>query len=545
MANPTPPVFGDASSSRTREPSSPKLSADSPFSTVQLALLRALFTKLAAAPSAPVPPSATAPPDNAPEPTHNTAPVTSTMAMVAKTTFPKHACLDGSKLFANWVHQLWLCLPTHLRSYVFDGVVPATWTPAQLASRNDTACDILVSSIDSTKVLAVLDSIPIANLTAPNIFSALKSCFAPDDATRMLELLSKLWSFRPMPGMVADFDNWASELNAIVEEIIDAKTTLNNVMVTHVLAIVHPSLDSFKSAFMDKQRSHRQLPPMDLILDRVCVQLQTTNLTDDQSAMLASASTASSRLKCLACKGPHQLSACKSRTQHPPPKPCCRCKQKGHWAMDCKSNSDDPADSEETPTSQHHIGYLAASLLARSIFGSNVCIVDSEAMAHMVPDQSVFTTYHCTAPTRIGGIAGGLSAIGIGKVAFVAASGQPVTLTGVLHTPGLNVNLLSVLRLCDTDDVCIAFTSASLDIEKDSTVLAQGTRINDGLYKEQRSEQTEMPSRKRIGNVRERERAALVMASGGLARSKSKGQRSERKARACLSSHPPISACLS
>ncbi|SCV67083.1 BQ2448_5729 [Microbotryum intermedium] len=32
------------------------------------------------------------------------------------------------------------------------------------------------------------------------------------------------------------------------------------------------------------------------------------------------------------------------------------------------------------------------------------------------------------------------------------------------------------------DDVRIAFTSAGLDIEKDSTMLAQGTRINNGLY---------------------------------------------------------------
>ncbi|SCV67086.1 BQ2448_5732 [Microbotryum intermedium] len=182
----------------------------------------------------------------------------------------------------------------------------------------------------------------------------------------MLKLLSKLWSFRPMPGMVVDFDNWVSELNAIVQEIIDAKTTLNNVMVTHVLAIVHPSLDSFKSAFMDKQRSHRQLPPMDLILDRVHMQLRTTNLTGDQSAMLAS--------------------ACKSRTQHPPTKPCHHCNQKGHWAMDCKSNLTNQADSDGIPTLQHRVGYLAASLLAHGTFGSNVYIVDSGAMAHMVAD---------------------------------------------------------------------------------------------------------------------------------------------------------------
>ncbi|SCV73800.1 BQ2448_6230 [Microbotryum intermedium] len=54
--------------------------------------------------------------------------------------------------------------------------------------------------------------------------------------------------------------------------------------------------------------------------------------------------------------------------------------------MDCKSTSDDPANSKETPTLQHRIGYLAASLLAHSNFDSNVYIVDSGATAHMVPD---------------------------------------------------------------------------------------------------------------------------------------------------------------
>ncbi|SCV73801.1 BQ2448_6231 [Microbotryum intermedium] len=298
MATPPPPVFGNISPSRTREPSSPKSSVDTPFSTAQLALLRTLFTEFATAPSAPAPPSATMPPAAAPEPTHNVAPITSTM--VAKTTFPKHSCLDGPKLFTNWVHQLRLCLPMHLCSYILDGVAPTTWTPAQLAS-----CDILVGSIDSTKVLAVLDSIPIADLTAPSVFLALKSRFAPNDATHMLKLLSKLWSFRPMPSMVADFDNWVSELNAIVQEIIDAKTTLNDVMVTHILVITHPSLDGFKFGFMDKQCSHRQLPPMDLILDRVHMQLWIMNLTGNQLAMLASSSTALSRLHCHACKGPH------------------------------------------------------------------------------------------------------------------------------------------------------------------------------------------------------------------------------------------------
>ncbi|SCZ93975.1 BZ3500_MvSof-1268-A1-R1_C078g00414 [Microbotryum saponariae] len=56
----------------------------------------------------------------------------------------------------------------------------------------------------------------------------------------------------------------------------------------------------------------------------------------------------------------------------------------------------------------------------------------------------------------------------MGDVAFVAKTGHPITLRGVLHTPGLHVNLLSVSRLCDTD--------------RDGRAIAHGTRVNDGLY---------------------------------------------------------------
>ncbi|SGZ33136.1 BQ5605_C041g11934 [Microbotryum silenes-dioicae] len=67
-------------------------------------------------------------------------------------------------------------------------------------------------------------------------------------------------------------------------------------------------------------------------------------------------------------------------------------------------------------------------------------------------------------------------------IPFVANTGHPITLRGVLHAPGLHVNLLSVSRLCDTNRVRLAFTSDSIDITKDGQAIAHGTRINDGLY---------------------------------------------------------------
>ncbi|SDA05397.1 BZ3501_MvSof-1269-A2-R1_Chr12-1g03381 [Microbotryum saponariae] len=239
----------------------------------------------------------------------------------------------------------------------------------------------------------------------------------------------------------------------------------------------------FKVSFTDEQRTQQTLPDIDSLADRIevqQVQLRSTNIPSTQSALLASSLSRSTGPKCLACRSPsHRVAECPTRAQHPPPGPCRSCKKKDHWSLDCKKALEDgkkPDTADSTVDSQHHVGCLATGLLARRRqLRNHSFVVDSGATSHMVSDKSLFTTYRHIAPTKIGGIAGGINAIGMGNIAFIAASGHPITLTGVLHTPGLFVNLLSVSRLCDTDDVRVAFTKHGNDI-------AEGARLDEGLY---------------------------------------------------------------
>ncbi|SGY77719.1 BQ5605_C005g03707 [Microbotryum silenes-dioicae] len=331
-------------------PSPPKDSPSPPESSIaaQIATLQAQLAALQASQS----PATAAPALPA-------APATQTNAATsAKVVFPKHARLDGPKSFTNWLRQLRLALPNQVRAYVLEGVVPATWTADQLAARDDAARELIVGSIDSADILATLDAIPSDDLSAPRIFTALKARFALDDATRTLELFARLWDFRKMPASVEAYDTWLREYMSIVQEIRDAKTLLNDVLATHVLAMVPSCLDSFRLTFTDEQRNQRDLPELTTLTDRIRVQLRSAGLSTSHSAMLATAS----------------------------PCPACR------------------------------------------------------------------------------------------------ATGHPITLRGVLHAPGLHVNLLSVSRLCDTDRVRLAFTSDSIDITKDGQAIAHGTRVNDGLY---------------------------------------------------------------
>ncbi|SDA02241.1 BZ3501_MvSof-1269-A2-R1_C51g00279 [Microbotryum saponariae] len=365
--------------------------------------------------------------------------------------FPKHARLDGPKTFANWTRQLRLCLADDIRSYVLRRNHPRDWTPSQRSARDVVAREILANSIDSAEVSAVLDKIPTADLTAPKIYSTLKSRYA------LMTPLARSSSSR---------DSGASD--PCPNEIIDTKTTINDVLATLLLAIAHPSLESFKATFTDEQRTQRTLPDIDSVADRMRVQLRSTNLSNDQSALLASSSPRSTRTKCLACRSPsHRVAQCPTRAQHPPPGPCRSCKKKDHWSFDCKKALED-GKTPDTSDAQHHVGCLATGLLAhRRQLRNNSFVVDSGATSHMVSDKSLFTALsphrsyedwwycrgHQRRPERE-------------TSPLLPASGHPITLTGVLHTPGLSVNLLS----------------HGIHIDKNGNAIAEGARLEEGLY---------------------------------------------------------------
>ncbi|SGY70330.1 BQ5605_C004g03140 [Microbotryum silenes-dioicae] len=253
-----------ASPSAPRDPSSPESSIGEQIATLQAQLTALQASQPAAAAATPA--------------------VTAT---ASKVVFPKHARLDGPKSFTNWLRQLRLALPNQVRGYVLDSVIPPTWTANQLATRDDAAREIIVGSIDSADVLATLDAIPSDDLSAPRIFAALKARFAPDDATRTLELFACLWDFRKMPASVEAYDTWLREYMSIAQEIRDTKTSLNDVLATHVLAMVPSCLDSFRLTFTDEQRNRRDLPKLTTLTDRICIQLCLAGLSTSHSAMNA------------------------------------------------------------------------------------------------------------------------------------------------------------------------------------------------------------------------------------------------------------------
>ncbi|SCZ99971.1 BZ3501_MvSof-1269-A2-R1_C59g00334 [Microbotryum saponariae] len=206
-----------------RDPSSPESSIGEQIATLQ-AQLAALQASQPAAAAAAAPPAVTI-----------------------------HARLDGPKSFTNWLRQLRLALPNQVRGYVLDGVVPPTWTADQLAARDDAAREIIVGSIDSADVSATLDAIPSDDLSAPRIFAALKARFAPDDATRTLELFARLWDFRKMPAPSRPTTLGYASTCRLLRKYATPKHRSTTCSPPHVLAMVPSCLDSFRLTFTDEQ----------------------------------------------------------------------------------------------------------------------------------------------------------------------------------------------------------------------------------------------------------------------------------------------------
>ncbi|SCZ99833.1 BZ3500_MvSof-1268-A1-R1_C101g00559 [Microbotryum saponariae] len=376
-----------------QDPSSPESSIGEQIATLQ-AQLAALQARNPPPPQPP-PPAVTVVPGNA--------------ATASKVVFPKHARLDGPKSFTNWLRQLRLALPNQVL----------------LAARDDAAREIIVGSIDSADVSATLDAIP------------------SDDFVR-----SPL-DFRKMPASVEAYDTWLREYMSIAQEIRDAKTSLNDVLATHVLAMVPSCLDSFRLTFTDEQRNRRDLPELTTLTDRIRIQLRSAGLSTSHSAMLATIPLP--RLPRSRSPPARLHFTCEA----PPTGPCRRCHKKGHWALDCKnrgeqarSSDDTQDDTSSSAASQPNVGYFASCLFARRQLPTDAFVVDSDGTHQDRRHRGRHHGYRH------------------GDVAFVAKTGHPITLRGVLHTPGLHVNLLSRRHRH----------------RQDGRAIAHGTRVNDGLY---------------------------------------------------------------
>ncbi|SDA04192.1 BZ3500_MvSof-1268-A1-R1_C121g00659 [Microbotryum saponariae] len=297
-----------------------------------------------------------------------------------------------------------------IRSYVLDGITPTIGRLRNAPPRRR-GTEILANSIDSAEV-SESSTNPYGRPHSAKIYSTLNRDNAPDDATRTLELFSRLWAS----------DHARNDHRY--------ETTINDVLATLLLAIAPPSLESFKATFTDEQRTQRTL--LNRFSGRRSSSTPVNELSNDQSALLPR------RRHVLPYQVPRLSQPFSPRRTSPTRAQHHRqavssCKKKDHWSFDCKKALED--GKTPTPRCATHVGCLATGLLAHRRQLRQLFVVDWCHFAHGLGQVAV-PAYRHIAPTKIGGIAGGINAVGNGKHAFVAAP-SPITLTGRKTREGL------------------------------------------------------------------------------------------------------------
>jgi len=121
--------------------------------------------------------------------------------------------------------------------------------------------------------------------------------------------------------------------------------------------------------------------------------------------------------------------------------------------INCPKRIEDEKREKSKSAKNGHgaFGGLAYALLAATDDSvkkdPSIWIFDCGATHYMHPDKSLFVNYQTLkTPIHIGGIKGGLSAIGAGLVPIADNTGNIGSLEGTLHVPGLKNGLLSLNR---------------------------------------------------------------------------------------------------
>ncbi|GAA5943253.1 hypothetical protein JCM1841_001265 [Sporobolomyces salmonicolor] len=255
---------------------------------------------------------------------------------------------------------------------------------------------------------------------------------------------------------------------------------------SHLLAALPPALDSLQTTV--SVSNPVALPSTESLLELI------------RNEILRSSSSSAPTAALLARRAPSSSSSSGFRTrERPPPGPCPRCKEEGHWARKCPKFPNNwplraaaPA-SAPAPTLTGNLAELLlddgdeAWLASTSLPASSSprsATLDSGASHSMCGDSSLFADLRRCKPSPVGGIgetANTLIATGGGSLSLRLRTGRFVVVKNALLVEGLKTVLLSSGQLWDLHGVASHFAEHAT-LTRDGKAVATGTRSKGGLY---------------------------------------------------------------
>ncbi|GAA5885269.1 hypothetical protein JCM1840_006205, partial [Sporobolomyces johnsonii] len=216
------------------------------------------------------------------------------------------------------------------------------------------------------------------------------------------------------------FDSFSKEFTEVLSALKAADVDLAMVYSSHLLAALPPALDSLQTTI--SVSNPVALPSTDALLELIRNEiLRASSSSSPAAALLANRVPSSSSRP----RGPRNFDG-------PPPGPCPRCNEAGHWARACpkfpgdrrsgRPHRDAPAP---TPTPAPALAgnlaelllddgveaWLASASLPSASSSPRSATLDSGASHSMCGDASLFANLRRCKPSPVGGIGGSANAL--------------------------------------------------------------------------------------------------------------------------------------
>ncbi|SGY22681.1 BQ5605_C008g05020 [Microbotryum silenes-dioicae] len=396
--------------------------------------------------------------------------------------------LRDSAGYQDWLLVVRSRLPAGVLRYLESGEPCTSWPPSLVPLWDHYALSSLCSSVDPRLVLPGLSTFLDDSDGAPKIWQALRSRYGATSAVDLLPAVVTLFSTEELPATTDSFLQFRDGFENQLRLLTSSKVTVDSLVASHLLSRLPPSLESWRSTFVNDQGDSTTLPSVSAIFDRLLRDIRARPV-DAPTAALARSSARDTRAPRTPC-----------------PNPKCR---KMHWLRDCPDtawaasfrarraieNSNKPA-GERKPSqpaaspaaapsvADEHLSpaiYSACFLSASSPFDKGAWLLDSGANRHMANDVRLFTHLQPVKGPHVAGVAGSLPSTGSGSVALDTTSGR-IAVADVLHVPSLPCNLLSVRRL-DRLGFTVSFGSNVATIRNAAgTAVATARAIANDLY---------------------------------------------------------------
>ncbi|GAA5883792.1 hypothetical protein JCM1840_006843, partial [Sporobolomyces johnsonii] len=420
------------------------------------------------------------------------APATAITVPSRPTLLPTDSHLHGADNWGIWQVQMRGLLGIDAWKVTMGALLrPEDEAGAVTRASWDRLNEYTVSSIIISCQQGVVHHIQHCPHDAFSYWVAFCEAFMPTDAQGALRLLRRFWRVSLAAATPEAFDSFSKEFTEVLSALKAADVDLAMVYSSHLLAALPPALDSLQTTI--SVSNPVALPSTDALLELIRNEILRASSSSSPAATLLAnhAPSSSSRPR-----GPRNFDS-------PPPGPCPRCNEAGHWARVCPKfpgdrHSGRPHRNVPTPTPAPALAsnlaelllddgveaWLASASLPSASLSPRSTTLNSGASHSMCSDASLFTNLRRCKPSPVWGIGGNATALvatGVSSLSLCLRSGCFVVVKNALLVEGLKTVLLLSGQLWDLHGVASHFAEHAT-LPRNGAVVATGTRTKGSLY---------------------------------------------------------------